>query len=1160
MATAVGSSSKNLAAQLSVRLRLNNDVWTTATLVTSQFAITPASAIAGPEWLSRSPRSLTAEFPWIGGATVPASVSGQLPRGIALVALHGREKVELPNVFGEGIPSPGATWYSLPYTHSHPDGAPAEGVVGTVITGKDGVYLQLVVTDGPPSGPVIGAPVVVEDRLVGLVVREFSEPGRGSLPRISDWHAVLISELTHLTRNGPVLNALPGDSLPPPTSSTFFERLSARARAVVAYADSMRRSRRQDRVHMEHIVMGLAREGGSPTQEVFEAAGLDVEKLSSLLSEAVNKRVPLTRVSNPRPIQELPPQSPHVQAAFGAAERFADEQTSSTIETRHLFSGVLSVPDCKVTEVLRRRITPEMITRLTVPSTEQTPQTQQAPTQAPRPAPNSPRSEIADFSPDAASGIDRLNITPEVNALCSVLVAKDVELPISVGLFGDWGSGKSFFMDKMCERIEELKKQVREHGGGTAYCANVVQIWFNAWHYMDTNLWASLGAEIFERLNREIQSDDGLAGIHGDPEQVRARLLAAAASSRDVLGEAERARVAAEGELEASEAQLKRLEKAKKETAAQLDPLALAREGYRVAVQQPAVAAQMDAAARRLGLPAAMEATTEFRAQLLELKGVLGYARGISLYFRKNPRARIWLLVSVLVAVAAVFALPALLRAFPLGTVVSRITALVVATSGVLRVILKYVRPAMKLLKDTRTAHTQAIADAQAKAKQEATQQSQQMQQKVTDAQQRVKDAETTLEKIERQLDDLRADRQLGNFIRDREASTDYTQHLGIVARARRDFQQLSDLLGQVSKERGGKKSAAKGPVANIDRIVLYIDDLDRCPEAKVVDVLQAVHLLLALPLFVVVVGVDPRWLVHSLRQHSRVFQDEQVGASQDEKLLWQSTPLNYMEKIFQIPFTLRPMESTGFANMIGNLSTARGPAATPVLSAPPVPGPGATVPPPPPQPGTPPAPAPATPAPAGHVAAAAAGSAASGGTATATVAAAIDLNPEFLRFDSTELLFMEQLHALIPSPRAAKRFLNIYRLLRASGPRHQKTGTPLPNPCAAQLLLAIQTGFPEPAADILRQLIEAPPSGSWWSFADTFKARESPAAGGDGLEAEKWKDLFARLKSIRPKITLEDTCEPFVAWAPDVARYSFQSGRALLAARLVDSGEGSAV
>jgi hypothetical protein len=46
-----------------------------------------------------------------------------------------------------------------------------------------------------------------------------------------------------------------------------------------------------------------------------------------------------------------------------------------------------------------------------------------------------------------------------------------------------------------------------------------------------------------------------------------------------------------------------------------------------------------------------------------------------------------------------------------------------------------------------------------------------------------------------------------------------------------------------------------------IDRIVLYIDDLDRCSTETVSQVLDAVHLLLALPLFAVVVGVDPRWL-----------------------------------------------------------------------------------------------------------------------------------------------------------------------------------------------------------------------------------------------------------------------------------------------------------
>ena len=58
----------------------------------------------------------------------------------------------------------------------------------------------------------------------------------------------------------------------------------------------------------------------------------------------------------------------------------------------------------------------------------------------------------------------------------------------------------------------------------------------------------------------------------------------------------------------------------------------------------------------------------------------------------------------------------------------------------------------------------------------------------------------------------------------------------------------------------------------SIERIVLYIDDLDRCPSGQVVKVLEAVSLLFGFPLFVVG-AVDSRWLVHSLRhEYAHVF------------------------------------------------------------------------------------------------------------------------------------------------------------------------------------------------------------------------------------------------------------------------------------------------
>ena len=48
-------------------------------------------------------------------------------------------------------------------------------------------------------------------------------------------------------------------------------------------------------------------------------------------------------------------------------------------------------------------------------------------------------------------------------------------------------------------------------------------------------------------------------------------------------------------------------------------------------------------------------------------------------------------------------------------------------------------------------------------------------------------------------------------------------------------------------------------PVVGAVLADLKIDDLDRCPPEKVADVLQAVHLFLNFPLFIIMVCVDER-------------------------------------------------------------------------------------------------------------------------------------------------------------------------------------------------------------------------------------------------------------------------------------------------------------
>ena len=90
---------------------------------------------------------------------------------------------------------------------------------------------------------------------------------------------------------------------------------------------------------------------------------------------------------------------------------------------------------------------------------------------------------------------------------------------------------------------------------------------------------------------------------------------------------------------------------------------------------------------------------------------------------------------------------------------------------------------------------------------------------------------------------------------------------------------------------------------------MLYIDDLDRCSAKDVVKVLQAVNLLLTFKLFVVVIGVDGRWLEASLSSHY-------------DRLL--RSPVEYLEKIIQLPFVLRPMSPDAYVAMVGDLTTAR--------------------------------------------------------------------------------------------------------------------------------------------------------------------------------------------------------------------------------------------
>ena len=125
---------------------------------------------------------------------------------------------------------------------------------------------------------------------------------------------------------------------------------------------------------------------------------------------------------------------------------------------------------------------------------------------------------------------DALGIDVDVQTLCSVILARDVTPPLSIGLFGDWGTGKSFFMERMRAEIE-LATGTSAETNSSKFHTKVAQITFNAWHYVDANLWASLVNHILESLVKRLSpSPDDLV--------VRQKLLGELHTAKELKAEA----------------------------------------------------------------------------------------------------------------------------------------------------------------------------------------------------------------------------------------------------------------------------------------------------------------------------------------------------------------------------------------------------------------------------------------------------------------------------------------------------------------------------------------------------------------------------------------------------------------------------------------------
>ena len=316
---------------------------------------------------------------------------------------------------------------------------------------------------------------------------------------------------------------------------------------------------------------------------------------------------------------------------------------------------------------------------------------------------------------------------------------------------------------------------------------------------------------------------------------------------------------------------------------------------------------------------------------------------------------------------------------------------------------------------------------------------------------------------------------------------------------------------------------------------------------------LQAVHLLLALDLFVVVVGVDPRWLLRSLRREYRAMLTTGARPA-DQDARWETTPQDYMEKIFNIPFALPRMTPASFERLVRSVAVAEPPPDEEHEPA------GEQ----------PPSPTPPTEATAVQVRTPDDGSAVTGdvpaaipveaGSEVAALQSAEAQAPEVRAITEGELKMLAALAPLVETPRETKRLLNLYRMIRSTrnlSPASQFLGddqTPGDHE-AVVILLGLLSG----QGRLLENVLAAPKSRGikgglrcraknerWADFVTDMQPRRprstwrNAIVGSiEGADLDDWKRLADGLAETSKLVTIPDL-EPFQLWAPRIARFSF--------------------
>ncbi|WP_338456886.1 P-loop NTPase fold protein [uncultured Alteromonas sp.] len=528
--------------------------------------------------------------------------------------------------------------------------------------------------------------------------------------------------------------------------------------------------------------------------------------------------------------------------------------------------------------------------------------------------------QITRFDNDTLVGDDQLGLKTEIESLASIIAYKETSPPLSIGIFGEWGSGKSFYMNQLIHRVDsicEIAKSSDLPQRQYPFYKNIKQIKFNAWNYVESDLWASLAHTIYRNLY-ESQSDTG----HND-----SHWLGVVKYGEEELKLKEKEIQVLEKKVDAVSSRIDKL--SEQENVLNLNKIYLEKQNILSTTINTELAEKCESFLSKIGIDSEVKTIND--AVLLSSE-INSLRNRTDLFFKAVSQSSggIFLLL-MLVPIIVFSLLLGLTRHYENSSILTTYGSIFAFISSSLfwlkdkvNKVSSWLTEVEKIRFNVTSLKSQKNEELEAQKKENIRS----LKETVNQLKQADRDKLELLNEIKKakyNINQLTPETMLAHHISETIGDNRYGKFLGLPAVLSRDFEMLSETIIKQNLQLEDiniyptiqEEKNAEDAQHRINRIVLYIDDLDRCEPETVIKVLEAVHLFLASPLFVVVLGVDPRWLFSSIMNHFPTLMKSDKLFSDQLKV---STPEEYLEKIFQIPIWLNTPTNDSVERLISSI------------------------------------------------------------------------------------------------------------------------------------------------------------------------------------------------------------------------------------------------